>query len=300
MMRQDFEFEGVRGRVRFDESMSQHTSWKVGGPARYFFEPQDEADLGVFLQQLDVALPVLWLGLGSNLLIRDAGFNGVVIAAHRGLRQLWMADATQIFAEAGVSCARLARFAGQHGVVGAEFMTGIPGTIGGALAMNAGAFGAETWNWVQRVRLIDRRGDVREEDATAFEISYRSVRIPAEQWFTAAYFSFSPRSDAHPGADVRSLLEKRSQTQPIGQSSAGSVFKNPPGDYAARLIEEAGLKGKRHGGACVSDQHANFIVNDRSATAKDIEDLIELIRDEVERRFGVLLDPEVRFVGERS
>ena len=292
-------FVGVRGTIRCRESMANHTSWKVGGPARYFFEPRDREDLSAFLKGLDAAVPVLWLGLGSNLLVRDGGFDGAVIAAHRGLREIRDLGEGRLAVQAGVSCARFSRFAAKHGWSGAEFLASVPGTMGGALAMNAGAFGSETWNLVEEVELVNRAGSFEERPAESFAVSYRQVKIPPAHWFTTGVFRLQ-QGTGHEGTSIRSLLDKRSESQPVRQSSAGSVFRNPPNDYAARLIETAGLKGLRFGGALVSMQHANFIVNDQQACAKDIEMLIEKVQKTVADHTGVCLEPEVRFVGEHQ
>lgn len=290
------QFKSVRGQVRLDEPMSAHTSWKVGGPAQYFFEPVDEADIARFLAELDPEMPVLWVGLGSNLLVRDGGYRGAVIAGHRGLRELNVTDG-RLFAQSGVSCARLSRVANQRGFEGAEFFAGIPGTVGGALRMNAGAFGSETWQYVRQVRVIDRAGDISEESSDRFAVSYRDVSLAEDRWFTGATFSFPGRQGSNGSEVVRSLLEERGRRQPIGQASAGSVFKNPPGDFAARLIEAAGLKGLRLGGASVSTRHANFIVNDERARASDIEELIEKIQQVVFQHHEIRLETEIRIVG---
>lgn len=290
------QFKSVRGQVRLDEPMSAHTSWKVGGPAQYFFEPVDEADIARFLAELDPEMPVLWVGLGSNLLVRDGGYRGAVIAGHRGLRELNVTDG-RVFAQSGVSCARLSRVANQRGFEGAEFFAGIPGTVGGALRMNAGAFGSETWQYVRQVRVIDRAGDISEESSDRFAVSYRDVGLAEDRWFTGATFSFPGRQGSNGSEVVRSLLEERGRRQPIGQASAGSVFKNPPGDFAARLIEAAGLKGLRLGGASVSTRHANFIVNDERARASDIEELIEKIQQVVFQHHEIRLETEIRIVG---
>ena len=292
-------FVGVRGTIRCDEPMSNHTSWKVGGPARYFFEPADRKDLSAFLKGLDPEVPILWLGLGSNLLVRDGGFDGAVIAAHRGLRELRDLGEGRFAVEAGVSCARFSRFSAKLGHSGGEFLAGVPGTMGGALAMNAGAFGSETWSLVEEVELVNRAGSFENRPAGSFVASYRQVDIPPGHGFTAAVFRLKQGTGGE-DASVRSLLEKRSDTQPIRQSSAGSVFRNPSNDHAARLIESSGLKGLRIGGAQVSMQHANFIVNDRQACAKDIESLIEKVQATVADHTGVHLEPEVRFVGEHQ
>jgi UDP-N-acetylmuramate dehydrogenase len=287
-------------RVRRAESMSRHTSWHVGGPAEVFFNPRDRTDLAAFLRSLAADTPVHWIGLGSNVLVRDGGLRGVVIATYGALERLERVAETMVFAEAGVACARIAKQCIRWGLGPAEFLAGIPGTLGGALAMNAGAFGGETWQHVVDVQTIDRRGVEHTRPAADFKVGYRNVNAPAEdEGFLAARLFFEKRPGAN-DADVRALLARRKATQPIGAWSCGSVFTNPPGDHAARLIEAAGLKGFRIGDAAVSQKHANFIVNYGAATAADVELLIEHIRTTVARIHGVTLTPEVRILGERA
>jgi UDP-N-acetylmuramate dehydrogenase len=290
--------DGLRGRLLQDEPMSRHTSWRVGGPADRYFEPADIGDLAIFLASLPAGEPLLWIGLGSNLLVRDAGVRGTVINTS-GLSALnWLGDG-RLRAEAGVPCAKVARTCARGGFTGAEFLCGIPGSMGGALAMNAGAFGGETWSIVERAETIDRGGNLHTRTRAGFSIGYREVHLPvAEEWFVAAVLTVQP--DAHGGGEnrIRALLARRAATQPTGQPSCGSVFRNPPDDFAGRLIEAAGLKGRRIGGAFVSEKHANFIITEDGACARDLEALINLVQDEVERRNGVRLMPEVRIVGE--
>jgi UDP-N-acetylmuramate dehydrogenase len=287
-------------RVRRDEPMSRHTSWHVGGPADYWFEPRDRTDLMAFLRALPRDLPLHWVGLGSNLLVRDGGLRGVVISTHGALGRLDRVSATTVYCEAGVPCARIARQCIKWGLGPADFFAGIPGTLGGALAMNAGAFGGETWKHVRSVETVDRAGVQHARAAGEYKVSYRHVDAPvADEWFLAATLEF----DQRPGADnveLKSLLTRRKDTQPIGEWSCGSVFTNPPGDHAARLIDTAGLKGTRIGGAAVSDKHANFIINTGDATAADLEQLIAHVQRVVEQRHGVKLVPEVRVVGEEA
>jgi UDP-N-acetylmuramate dehydrogenase len=287
----------LRGELRSDEPLARHTSWGVGGPARSFYRPADVADLAVFLRQLDPEEPLLWLGLGSNLLVSDAGFGGTVVQTQGCLTGLERAGEQGVRAEAGVSCAKVARFAARLGLAGAEFLAGIPGTLGGALAMNAGAHGGETWDLVRQVHTIDRRGEIRVRLPQELEIGYRHVAIPAGEWFLDAELELPPGDPKACLGRIRDLLERRGRTQPIGLPSCGSVFRNPPGDHAARLIEAAGLKGRQIGGAQVSEKHANFIINTGGATASDIARLIERVQAEVERRSGIRLIPEVRRVG---
>ena len=285
-------------RVRRDEPMSKHTSWRVGGPADLFFTPHDRAELAGFLRALPDGTPVYWVGLGSNLLVRDGGLRGVVVCTHGAFTRLERRAQQRVYCEAGVPCTRLARQCGKWELGQAEFFAGIPGTFGGALAMNAGAYGGETWSCVRSVELMARDGQVRSRAPGEFQVGYRHVEGPlADEWFLAAELEFGPRSVAAANT-VRELSERRRQSQPLGEWSCGSVFTNPPGDHAARLIESAGLKGYRIGGAVVAEKHANFILNEKSATAHDLETLIGHIQQTVQRVHGVTLVPEVRIVGE--
>ena len=289
-----------RGELRTDEPMSRHTSWRVGGPARQYYIPLDMDDLSVFLQQLDPEEPLLWVGLGSNLLVRDGGFAGTVICLHGAVTELEWLDDSVLRAGAGVTCAKAARVSTRAGLTGIEFLAGIPGTVGGALAMNAGAFGGETWSHVISVETIDRAGGLHTREPGAYRIGYRSVQGPADEWFLAAHFALA-RGDAEQAqARIRELLDRRGATQPVQQPSCGSVFRNPPGDHAARLIEASGLKGRRIGGAQVSEKHANFIVNTGDATAADIEMLMNQVQGTVEQQQGIRLETEVRIVGEHA
>jgi UDP-N-acetylmuramate dehydrogenase len=284
-------------RVRREEPMSRHTSWHVGGPAEVFFNPRDRADLAAFLRSLHEHVPIHWVGLGSNLLVRDGGLKGVVISTHGTLDRLDRIDQTTIYGEAGLACARIAKQCVKWGLGLAEFFVGIPGTLGGALAMNAGAFGGETWRHVLEVQTIDRRGQEHTRAANEYGISYRHVTPPVpDEWFVAAKLAFQ-HGHGVSESQVRSLLERRRASQPIGEWSCGSVFTNPPGDHAARLVDTAGLKGFRIGDASVSQKHANFIINHGQATAADLERLIQHVQETVERVHGVRLHPEVRVVG---
>ncbi|MCL4472232.1 MAG: UDP-N-acetylmuramate dehydrogenase [Sulfuricella sp.] len=297
---------GLRGELRRDEPMSRHTSWRVGGPADRFYAPADIADLSRFLQGLAADEPVYFIGLGSNLLVRDGGVRGTVVLLHGALNQigLWHDRAGGVggvYAEAGVASPKVARFAALHGFEGAEFLAGIPGSVGGALAMNAGCYGAETWQYVTEVLTIDSFGELRRRKPQDYEIGYRHVALRAgigSEWFVAAWFSFKRGDGAVARQKIRALLEKRVASQPIGKPNAGSVFRNPPGDHAARLIEACGLKGSAIGGAVVSPKHANFIVNTGAATAADIEALIARVKQTVKEKHGVELETEVRVIGE--
>jgi UDP-N-acetylmuramate dehydrogenase len=285
-------------RVKRNEPMSRHTSWHIGGPAEVYFSPRDRRDLLAFLATLPEATPLFWLGLGSNLLVRDGGIPGVVIDTQSGLTRLERVNDTTLTCEAGVPCARLARQCIKWGLAPAEFLAGIPGTLGGALAMNAGAFGGETWPRVRSVDVCDARGVDRRRDAREYQYGYRHIVPPAPaEYFLAASLEFEYRPGITEEA-MRELLARRKETQPIGEWSCGSTFTNPPGRHAAQLIEAAGLKGTRIGDIMVSPKHANFLVNVEAATAADVERLVALIQQEVQKQFDVLLTPEFRTVGE--
>jgi len=289
----------LRGEVRLNEPMSKHTSWRVGGPAESFFVPSSLEDLSLFLRDVHTSIPVFWLGVGSNLLVRDGGIPGVVISAARILKDLDKVDHHSVRAGSGLPCTQLARQCIRWGLGPSEFFAGIPGTVGGALAMNAGAHGAETWERVESVRTIDRGGVINQRAPSEYSVGYRSVTGPSNEWFVEATFRFDP--DVTPSMDtLNEMLERRKRTQPLGLPSCGSVFRNPPGDHAARLIEATGLKGFSIGGAEVSDKHANFIINKDNATATDVEELIEHVRQKVIEAHGITLVHEVRIVGEAA
>ena len=305
------------GELRVNEPMARHTSWRAGGRAEQAYLPAGLDDLGAFLRSLPPEEPVFMVGLGSNLLVRDGGLRGTVILIHWALRQVrlgTMADSGgEIDAEAGIPSPKVARFAALHGLVGAEFLAGIPGTVGGALAMNAGCYGGETWEIVAHVHTVDRTGTLRMRSPADYEISYRHVRLkkvgphpstldprPSEEWFVSARFRLARGDGEASRRKVKELLTRRITTQPLNLPNAGSVFRNPQGDYAARLIEACGLKGHTIGGAQISMKHANFVVNIGRARAHDIEALIELAEQAVRDRFGIVLEREVRIVGERD
>jgi len=284
-------------RVKRNEPMSRHTSWHVGGPAEVFFTPRDRTDLAAFLRSLGEEVPIHWVGLGSNVLVRDGGLEGVVISTQGSLDRLDRISEMTVYGEAGVPCARVAKQCVKWGLGPAEFFAGIPGTLGGALAMNAGAFGGETWRHVTEVETIDRHGRMYTRTPREYSVSYRHVEGPSrEEWFIATRLTFERKPSVNE-AEVRSLLERRKASQPIGEWSCGSVFTNPPGDHAARLVEASGLKGFRIGDASVSQKHANFIINHGNATAADLEQLIRHVQESVERLHGVHLTPEVRVMG---
>ena len=299
-------FQGLRGELREDEPMARHVSWRAGGPARRFYAPTDLDDLSRFLKQLPPEEPILFVGLGSNLLVREGGWRGTVVLMHRPAKHPVMEDSL-IYAEAGVACPKVARFAAIHSLGSAEFLSGIPGTIGGALAMNAGCYGGETWDLVERVTTIDRSGELRSHPKSDFDVGYRRCEMKADAnasggdvWFAGAHFKL-PDGDTEESREIiKALLQKRIAAQPLQQPNAGSVFRNPPeGRPAARLIQFCGLRGLERGGARVSEKHANFIVNPKGAgSAADIEWLILHIQEKVKEETRVELATEVQIVGE--
>ena len=286
----------LRGQLTRNASLAEYNSWRVGGCADILYIPADLDDLAIFLQTLPADIPIFWLGLGSNVLIRDGGLEGVVIVTQGALSNMSTVDCL-VRAEAGVSCAQLARYTARQALTGLEFMAGIPGTVGGALAMNAGCYGGETWQCVQQVETINRLGERRLRQAAEFEVGYRHVSRYPDEWFVAGHFKLAHGEKARSLENIRVLLEKRNASQPTGLPNCGSVFRNPPGQYAAKLIELSGLKGKIIGGASVSEKHANFIINEGNASASDIEQLIKHIGEKVMLEHGVSLIPEVCFVG---
>jgi UDP-N-acetylmuramate dehydrogenase len=293
----------LRGRLRENEPMAKHVSWRAGGRAARAYVPADLDDLQSFLRTLPDGERVCFVGLGSNLLVRDGGFRGTVVLMHDTRAKVRLDD-DLVFAAAGVASPKVARFAATQGLEGAEFLAGIPGTIGGALAMNAGCYGSETWQFVERADTIDRQGAVHARTAREFETGYRHVALKGralgtDEWFTGAWFRFPPGDGDWARERIKALLDKRIATQPLNLPNAGSVFRNPPDDHAARLVEACGLKGFAIGHARISEKHANFIVNPQGkASAADIEALIEHARAAVLKRFGIALVPEVRIIGE--
>lgn len=280
--------------------LSNYTSWRVGGPAQRLYIPKDSDDLVNFLKHLSPKEPVFFLGLGSNTLIRDGGIKGTVIITIGGLNKIELLEPAVIRAEAGVASPVFARFAARKNLEGAEFLAGIPGTIGGALAMNAGCSGSETWQLIKAVETVNRHGEKKLRNTSHFQIGYRSVKAFADEFYLAAHFQLNPGDKETSLKKIRLLLARRHTTQPTNEPSCGSVFRNPKNDYAARLIENCGLKGLKVGGSCVSNKHANFIINEDRATAADIETLIEKISNAVLKKQHIQLIPEVHIIGDTS
>lgn len=291
-------FGKFQGNLQHNHPLAGYTSWKIGGLAEYFYQPTDIKDLANFLHNCKHD-PIILLGAATNVLIRDSGIKGTVIYLRGSLNELQQLDDFSLRAEAGVSCSRLVQQCIHLSLVDAAFLAGIPGTIGGALAMNAGAYDDSIWTHVTAVETINRRGEIQLRPATEFKPGYRQVTgLDTNEWFVAGHFRFTRGDEKEAEHQVRELMRQRQSTQPLNQPSCGSVFRNPPKDYAARLIESCGFKGKCIGDACVSEKHANFIVNIGAATSAQVEALIQEIIDTVREQHGIELHPEVRILGE--
>ena len=298
MMQLDCNTDCLGGDLYFDHSLKELNSWRTGGRCDCFYMPSGIEDFAFFLSHCIDDKPVTCIGLGSNILVRDGGVRGVVISLRDKFGEITHSD-NIVYAQAGVTCAKLARYCARHGLAGLEFIVGVPGTVGGALAMNAGAFGSEIWNSVDTVDTINRCGRICTREVSEFEIDYRMATMPDEEWFIAGNFELSSGADSHQLEDqIKELLRQRKATQPVGQSSCGCVFKNPEGFYAACLIEECGLKEHAVGDAQISNKHANFIINQGNASAAEIEELICHVQSVVARDTGVNLQVEVKIIGE--
>ncbi len=284
------------GRFSEQEPMARHTTLGTGGPARWFFRPSGRQELAQALAQIPEDVRILPLGRGSNMLIADSGFDGLIIdlSELNGLE----IDGCRVHAEAGVRMSAIARACAEHGLSGLEFMATVPGDLGGGVAMNAGAFSQQVSDCITHVELIDRQGKIHELEAASLNMRYRHTELPAGHLIVAARFALLPEAPDVIRERMRSMRSRRSSTQPLGQPNCGSVFKNPEGDHAARLIEAAGLKGTRIGGARISERHANFIVNEGDATSADVLALIERARLVVKRKFDITLEPEVRIIAD--
>ena len=324
----------INGQLKLNEPLSRYTTWRIGGEAECFYKPENEIDLQRMLKIIPEYTVIHWIGLGSNLLVRDGGVKGIIIYTNGVLNDLHIDcsgteenDKCTITAQAGVACAIFARKAANNSINGAEFLSGIPGTIGGALAMNAGAFGGETWRHVVNVKMINQKGELIVRTPEEFEIQYRHIQLKAvdfkksdfrntdlktkelndtlnknelQEWFLSGTFCFEKDAQGLKKSkqEIKRLLARRAETQPTKQANAGSVFKNPSNDYAARLIELCGLKGLAINNAQISPKHANFIINKGNARAKDVEALIDKIKEAVYEQCQIKLDTEVRIIGE--
>jgi UDP-N-acetylmuramate dehydrogenase len=295
----------VRGKLLFDETLAPFTWFRVGGPADVVFLPADEQDLADFLKALDPAAPVLAIGVGSNLLVRDGGVDGVVIRLGRGFNTVEPLGDNRIKAGSAVPDAILARKAAEAGIAGLEFYAGIPGTIGGAVVMNAGCYGSETVNVVRSARVMDRQGAVREISGAEFDFTYRhSALQDADLIVLDAIFEGTGDDPAAIKARMSEITSRRETTQPIREKTGGSTFKNPPGHSSWKLVDEAGWRGKHFsasgkegGGAMFSPLHSNFLINTGEATAADLEGLGDTVRADVLAKTGVQLDWEIKRIG---
>ncbi len=288
-----------QGTLLFKELLANYTTWRVGGIAKSMYKPAGIADLAIFLKQLPETEPLLWLGLGSNSLIKDKGFSGTVILTQGCLNEISLIDDCLVRVEAGVSCAKMARFCARNNLGGGEFWAGIPGTMGGALRMNAGCFNGETWQHVVEVETMTRTGEIRRRNPDEFDIAYRHVGGLGDEWFVAATCRLVPSEKDKSLQLIKELLAHRAATQPTSEYNCGSVFRNPPNNFAARLIESCELKGMRLGGASVSEKHANFIINNEgTASANDIESLITCVQKTVYQKTGTELIREIHIIGD--
>ena len=292
----------LRGELRTNVAMSKHTSWRAGGCVDRLYKPADLADFQNFVRSLPATESLIAVGLGSNLLVRDGGLHGTVVLTHGALNELRLEDSETVYVQAGVAGAKLARFTATHHLAGGEFFAGIPGTVGGMLTMNAGCYGGETWRLVERVQVLTRTGELLERSATEYKVAYRSAQLKSlpesDEIFVGAWLKFKLGDCDSTQAEIKALLEKRQASQPLHLPNAGSVFRNPPENFAAKLIESCGLKNRQIGGAQVSEKHANFIVNVAEASAADIENLINEVQAIVLQKTGIALHPEVRIIGE--
>ena len=277
--------------------LTKYNSWRVGGAADALFTPKNLEELKNFLKDEHYLKPLTFIGLGSNILVRDGGIRGTVIVMHAALNEIQMTD-NGVYAEAGNTCAKIAKTLAREHYIGGEFFAGIPGTVGGALAMNAGCYGSETWNYVTQINMIDDSGNIVTRFRDEFKISYREVIKPnSKEWFVGAWFNFKKDMACDPESKIKEYLNHRKNTQPLNWPTAGSTFRNPKDTFAAKLIEDCGLKGFRVGNAEVSNKHANFIINLGNASAKDIENIIDYVESEVFKRKGIKLEREIKILG---
>jgi len=291
------------GILKFNEPMSRHTSWRVGGVADQFYLPDSLIDLSCFLRDLSETENIVMVGLGSNLLVRDAGIRGTVICTSGVLSEIFFLDNDSVRIESGVACPKMAKKCADQALTGIEFLSGIPGTIGGALNMNAGALGHEIWEYVSEVEMITRYGDILKRSKNDFNIHYRHVsgkgfKLGVDEWFVSGTFKLDKSDTESSKAKIKKILQHRSATQPTQLANAGSVFRNPDGMFAAKLIEDSGLKGFCIGGACVSEKHANFFINTGTASSKDIESLIDYVSEYIYSQHAVKMIVEIKIIGD--
>ena len=287
-----------KNKIYKNVSLTKFNSWKVGGKAENFVICSDINFLSQLIKNKKVQRPIKFIGLGSNILVRDNGLKGTIIIMHKGLNN-FIKDEELFYSEAGLSCSKFSKLIAKEGYIDSAFLSGIPGTIGGALAMNAGCYGAEIWTYVKKVKMISAKGDLIDRDINDFKVGYRKILKKYEpENFVGAWFSFPKGKKDEAEEDIRKLLVHRKNTQPLSWPSAGSTFTNPENNHAAKLIEGCGLKGFKIGDAKISEKHANFIINLGAAKAKDIEDLINYIKKIVFKEKKIKLIPEVEIIGD--
>jgi UDP-N-acetylmuramate dehydrogenase len=287
----------LRGRLSSGVVLADYTWFRVGGPAEVLYTPADEADLVYFMANTTREVPVTVIGLGSNLLVRDGGIAGVVMRLGRGFGDVTIEDGSRLRAGTAVPDVKVARAAADAGISGLSFYRGIPGCVGGALRMNGGAHGRETCEVVVEARAVDRQGNVHVLPVAELHYSYRHCGAPEDFVFTEALFQGEPGAPAAILAEMDDIAAYREEAQPIKSRTGGSTFKNPPGRKSWQLIDAAGCRGLRVGGAHVSEMHCNFLINDENATAADLEELGETVRARVKQTSGVELEWEIKRLG---
>jgi UDP-N-acetylmuramate dehydrogenase len=287
----------LRGRLKANALMSEITWFRVGGPAQLLFTPADEADLAYFMKSKPIELPITVIGLGSNLLVRDGGIPGIVVRLGRGFNSIEALDSHRLKVGAAVPDMKLARAAAEHGVAGLSFYRGIPGSIGGALRMNAGAHGGETRDYLVEARAVDYEGNIHNFTAEEMGHTYRNCALPYNYIFTEATYQGQPGEPGEIEKANAEVVAYREEKQPVKDRTGGSTFKNPPGHSSWKLIDEAGLRGFKIGGAKVSEKHCNFLINEGEATGTDLETLGETVRKRVFEHSGVKLDWEIKRLG---
>ena len=289
----------IKGNFRESMSLKEFNTWKVGGKAEYFYEPDNLEELKLFLT-LSKDTKITFLGNGSNVLIRDGGISGCVICLKNSLNNYKFSKDNEFIFEAGLSCMKIAQITAKDNYGGLEFLCGIPGSLGGALAMNAGCYGGNIWEKVSKVNLINKNGELLEKNKNDFIIGYRSVELDNNNFFVNATFSLQKNKLANSLDIIKGYLKDRRSKQPTSQPSCGSVFKNPDNFHAANLIDSLGLKGYKIGGAYISEKHANFIISEKSAMSSDIENLIDYVQKKVYEEKKIFLETEVKFIGKNQ
>jgi len=289
----------VKGKLSKNISLKDYNSWKIGGSAEFFFEPQDVYDLQSFLL-LQKDLDITFLGNGSNVLVRDGGVEGCVICLKNTLKEYKILENGEFIFEAGLSCMKIAQITAKENFTGLEFLCGIPGSLGGALAMNAGCYGGNIWENISTVNIIDKNGNISCKNKKEFDIGYRNVNLKENNFFISANFILQKNKLSNSMEKIKKFLEDRRVKQPTGLPSCGSVFKNPNNMYAANLIDSLGLKGYKIGGAYISKKHANFIISEKNTKSDDIEKLIDFIQKKVYQKKNIFLETEVKFIGKKK